>query len=79
MTDKHGAKDALYLNLLAIVALFVAALSLHWFITPDAWRVPAPTLRRVATGLQALVCVLVAVWAFRRARRAAAGQHQRAE
>ncbi len=79
MAHKPGSKDALYFNLLAIVALFVTAWSLHWFITPEAWRVPAPTVRRIATGLQALVSGVVAIWAFVRARRTAAGHRQRTE
>lgn len=79
MANQPGLKDALYLNLLAIVALFVAAWSLHWFITPEAWRVPAPTARRIATGLQALVSGAVAIWAFMRARRIAAGRQERPE
>ncbi len=76
---RTAAQSMGFWNLLALVALFVAAWSLHWFITPEAWRVPAPNARRIATGLQALISGAVAIRAFTRARRTAAGQRQRTE
>lgn len=67
MASSNGSNDPVMLGVLSGVFLMVAATGAHWFITPDVFT--ASVGRRIGVGLQIVVGLGVAIWAYRRARR----------
>ena len=69
MAKQSTLNDPLSLGVFCGVFLTIAAAGGHWFITPDAWRLPTPTWERIFTGIQIVVSLGVSIWSYARARR----------